>query len=81
MLPELTYDDDADALYVKFLDAPVARTREVDDLRLVDEDSAGRVIGVELLGASDGIDLHDLPRAADLERLIRESGLPLRIVA
>ncbi len=81
MLPEVTYDEHADALYVKFLDAPIARTHEVDDLRLVDHAASGEVVGVELLGVSDGIDLHDLPRAADLERLIRESGLSLRFVA
>ncbi len=75
------YDPIADCLYVTLSTAPVERTQSLDDLRMVDFSAAGEVVGVEFVGVLDGLDLHDIPRAAEVERLLRESELPLRIVA
>jgi uncharacterized protein YuzE len=46
---ESTYDADADALYLKFTKAAIARTRCVDDGTMVDEDAEGHVVGIEVL--------------------------------
>jgi uncharacterized protein YuzE len=43
------YDREADALYVRFSDAAVAETVEVDDYRIVDLDADGRPVGLEVL--------------------------------
>jgi uncharacterized protein YuzE len=43
------YDRDADALYIRLLDADVARTIEVDDYRILDLDEHGHVVGLEVL--------------------------------
>lgn len=56
-----TYDDQADALYVRLVeDANVARSIVIDDDRTVDLDDSGRVIGIEILGASESVTLQDL---------------------
>ncbi len=75
------YDPVADCLYVTLSKAPVDHTRTIDDLRMVDLAASGEVVGVEFIGVLDGLDLHDIPRAAEVERLLRASELPLRITA
>lgn len=45
----LDYDLDADALYIKVTDNPVARTVDVDTETLVDEDADGRLVGIEVI--------------------------------
>jgi len=77
----VTYDEEADALYVRLLDLSAARTTPVDDLRLIDYSADGSIVGVEFLEASAGIDLSDLPFRPRLEQLIGDSGLPFRIFA
>lgn len=75
------YDPVADCLYVTLSSAPVDRTQSLDDLRMIDLSASGEIVGIEFVGVLDGLDLHDLPRARDVERLLRESELPLRITA
>lgn len=57
----ITYDNEADALYVPVRPgASVARSVIVDDDRVVDIDAEGRAVGIEVLGASHGVHLLDL---------------------
>lgn len=44
-----TYDPEADALYVRFTDRPVARTIQVTDSYNVDLDADGEPVGLEIL--------------------------------
>jgi uncharacterized protein YuzE len=44
-----TYDADADALYLAFTDADVARTHCIDDGTIVDMDASGAIVGIEVL--------------------------------
>jgi uncharacterized protein YuzE len=63
-----TYDDEADALYIRLLeDVPVARSVVVDDERTVDLDDSERPVGIEVVGASDGVRLRDLVERFSLE--------------
>lgn len=49
----ITYDKEADALYLYFQEGKkVARTAELADLLVADLDKQGKVIGVEVLCAS-----------------------------
>ena len=65
-----TYDDEADALYVLVdEEAEVARSEVVDERHTVDLASDGRVAGIEVLGASLGVDLSALLERYDLSRL------------
>jgi uncharacterized protein YuzE len=73
--PHVSYDQQADAIYVYLTDAEVARTRMLDDFRNVDLDADGGVVGVEFLGVSGGIDLRNIPFRRTVEQLLEEGGL------
>jgi uncharacterized protein YuzE len=76
------YDREADVLYVRLVStARVARTQPLDDLRLIDYSADGAVRGVEIIDASKGIDLRDIPFAPTVEKLIGDAGLGLRVLA
>ena len=81
----MTYDQDADAVYVYAREgATVARSEIIEDGRVVDLDTEGRLIGVEILDASsNGVRIADLadrfglpgqrPNLEALERLFRST--------
>lgn len=46
----LTYDAEADALYISVLSDKVAATAEIEDDTLVDVNECGGLIGIEVLG-------------------------------
>jgi uncharacterized protein YuzE len=70
--PYAEYSASADAVYIYLSSGKSARTRHLDDLRMIDYDSLGSVIGVELLGVSAGIDLNGVPEGGTIERLLKE---------
>jgi uncharacterized protein YuzE len=79
-MPAATYDTEADILYVRLVDGEsVSRQTFLDDLRITDHSEDGSVIGVEFVGASDGVDLEDVPFAQQIEELIGGSGHSFRI--
>lgn len=53
----ITYDKIADAVYMKVSQATVAQTVKLDDALLVDKDSHGNIVGLEILDASSQEDL------------------------
>ena len=75
------YDEEADVLYVTLLVEDVADTEELGDLRMIDYTADRRVVGVEFVSPSAGIDLADVPLAADVEEVIRNSGFSFRVLA
>ena len=61
-----TYDPEADALYVRFATAKVAESEEVSPGVVIDFDSEGRIVGVEVLDARRHLAAGaDLPTAAE----------------
>jgi len=50
-MTDITYDPEADAAYVSLSDAAVQESAEVSPGVVLDFDSEGRVVGIELLGA------------------------------
>ena len=48
---EITYDKDADALYIEFRKGAFAKNRKIDDLTIIDLDSRGNMLGIEILDA------------------------------
>ena len=46
---KISYDEDADALYIKLKEGEVAKTKEVDKNTMLDYDSQGNLLGIELL--------------------------------
>jgi len=61
------YDPEADALYVSFSDAPIIESEEVRPGIIFDYDADGRVVGIEVLDATEhlsgGADLRTLSAA------------------
>ena len=79
--PYAEYDADSDAIYVYLLNAPVTRTKSIDDICNIDYSGDGGVVGLEFLGVSAGVDLADVPCAQTVERLIGELGLDIKLFA
>jgi uncharacterized protein YuzE len=79
-LGRVTYDAEADALYVRLVSRPVAKTIAKGDLRMVDYADDDTLIGVEFLGASGGIGLRDLPDPDKIEKLLGQNGLHFKIL-
>ena len=80
-MPAATYDAEADILYVRLLDdETAARQTFLDDLRIIDHSAEGAVIGIEFIGASDGVVLEDVPFSQQVEELIGRSGHSFHIL-
>lgn len=77
---QMTYDSEANAAYVYLHEGPVARTKPIDDVRLIDYAKDGAVVGVEFLDARSGIDLSDLPEKTAIEQVIRNSDFGLHVL-
>mgnify|MGYP001590940913 CR=1 FL=1 len=46
---KITYDKDADAMYVELTDKKFSKCKEIDRNTILDLDAEGNVIGIELL--------------------------------
>jgi len=75
MILRTEFDKRADAVYVYFSDAKVARTEKLDDMRYIDYASDDSLIGVELLCVSEGVITDDLPNRAEIERALEDRGI------
>ncbi len=53
----IKYDKVADAVYMQVSQAAVAQTVKLDDTLIVDKDSGGNIVGLEILDASSQEDL------------------------
>ena len=76
---KIEYDAEADAAYIRFSETPRSRTEEASDVCIVDFDTTGTVVGIELLSVFGfaGASLYALVRKGllsqqDAERLLRE---------
>jgi len=56
----IEYSKSADALYVYFKQTEVAKSKEIEEGVVVDFDSDGRLVGIEVLDASLRFSLQDL---------------------
>ncbi len=71
-MANVTYDSEADALYVELSAATSVRTEDIGEGRYVDYDAAGAIVGFELLGVSHhGINLSGVPRADEIAAALR----------
>ena len=64
------YDSEADAIYIALRDVPYAFGQDLDHARRIDYGADRQPIGVELLNVSKGVNLDDLPRRTEIERLL-----------
>ena len=49
---KVTYDPDADAMYIRLTSEKFSKTKVIDDNTILDLDKKGNVIGIELLFVS-----------------------------
>ena len=54
------YSKDADALYIRFKETEIKNTDEVNDDIIIDYDTAGNVVGIEILSVSEKADVQEL---------------------
>ena len=78
-IKEYTYDQEADAIYITFSDKPVASTKALDDMRVIDYAADGSPVGIELLCVSEGVMTDDLPYLKDVSNLLE--GIKVKIFA
>ncbi len=57
---EITYDKEADAMYIEFRKGDFAKNKKVDEFTIIDMDSNGNLLGIELLEVSKRIPLASL---------------------
>jgi len=55
-------DEAADALYIRFDEAPIVGSEEVSDGVILDFDATGRIVGFEMLGVRQRFPDADLKR-------------------
>ena len=78
-IKEYTYDQEADAIYITFSDKPVASTRALDDMRVIDYAADSSPVGIELLCVSEGVITDGLPHLKDVLHLLE--GIQVKIFA
>ncbi|MBU3942572.1 DUF2283 domain-containing protein [Patescibacteria group bacterium] len=59
---KINYDKLADAMYIYLKEEKVAKTIKINDRVLVDVDSDGNLIGIEMLGVSKQIPKEEIGR-------------------
>lgn len=49
---KITYDKEADALYIEFRTGDFGKNKKIDDFTIIDYDKQGNMLGIELLDVS-----------------------------
>ena len=75
---KIEYDREVDALYVRLQEKYVARTVEVEEGLNLDLDDSGKLIGLEILDATERYPLADIFNIST-ENLILEKDLMKRV--
>ena len=57
---KIEYSKDIDALYIRLRDAKIADSMDIEEGVTVDLDDKGHVVGLEILDATDKMDLSDI---------------------
>ena len=57
---KIEYSKEADAIYVYFKEAFVAKSKEIEDGVVIDFDGKGQLIGIEVLDVSQRFSLSDI---------------------
>jgi uncharacterized protein YuzE len=72
---KIEYDNEIDALYIRLQEKHVDRTLEIVEGLNIDLDASGKMIGIEVLDATDRYSLADIFNIST-ENLILEKALP-----
>ena len=72
---QITYDAEADAMYIEFQDAKPADNMDIEEGVLADLDREGRVIGLEILDARERIGDAVLADSVPIKQLAPKAAL------
>ncbi|MDP2683084.1 MAG: DUF2283 domain-containing protein [Deltaproteobacteria bacterium] len=73
---KIEYDKEVDALYIRIQEKKVSHTREVEEGINLDIDEEGKIIGLEIIGATERYSLEDIFNLST-ENLILEKNSPV----
>ena len=73
--PTVSYDPEAQALYVRLSDKAYAYGEDIDRERRIDYAEDGTPIGVELLCVDEGVDTANLPYPEVISAALRRHGI------
>ena len=62
MKMEISYDKEADAMYIELRKGEFAKNRKINDLTIADLDKEGNLLGIELLEVSKRTQSKSLPK-------------------
>ncbi len=57
---EISYDKQADAMYIEFRRGEFSKNKKIDDFTIIDLDKEGNILGIELLEVSKRIPAESL---------------------
>ncbi|MBI2649947.1 DUF2283 domain-containing protein [Candidatus Woesearchaeota archaeon] len=57
---EISYDKEADAMYIEFRKGEFDKNKKIDDFTIIDLDKEGKLLGIELLEVSTRIPIESL---------------------
>lgn len=57
---EISYNKEADAMYIEFRKGEFAKNKKIDDFTIIDLDKNGKILGIGLLDVSTRIPLESL---------------------
>ena len=57
---EISYDKEADAMYIEFRKGKFENNKVIDDFTIIDMDKKGNILGIELLDVSKRIPIESL---------------------
>ena len=69
---EITFDKDADAMYIRFIKGKFFKNKKIDDFTIIDLDENDKILGIELLNVSERIPLDSLSEFS-FKNLVRVS--------
>jgi uncharacterized protein YuzE len=70
---KIEYDKEVDALYIRIQEKKVARTKEIEEGINLDLDAEGRVIGLEIIGATERYSKEDIFNLATENLILTEA--------
>ncbi len=73
---EVSHDPSADALFIRLAHGKYHFTAELDEDRFLDYSKDGVILGVEILGVSEGISMEGLPRCEEIAHALEAMGIP-----
>ncbi len=73
----LSYDREADAIYIVLRDVSYHHGKDLDHARRIDLGADGKPMGIELLNVSHGVDLRDLPERDAVGQLLEQHSIKI----